>query len=208
MLGAFPTAVLCSWCGKDSPLRRERRLCDHCGGALSAPAERGEEPPPAPRVLPRAYRRAALFSRNVRSIVGAVFLGLGIPFGLAAGIVYATTSQRLLVLIFGALGLLFSAVGAPLLAAGLGRGRRQLAALERGQAAEGEVVAVEQDLSVRINYSHPWRVDYTFPALGAQVRGSIQSYSWANSERRTGDRVWVVYLDTDPQVNNLWPPLR
>ena len=210
MVTALQTAVSCPWCARYFSQRPEHGHCDNCGGALAAPtgAERGLAPPDAPRVLPAAYRRSVMFSRNVFSILGVVFLAVGTPFLLVAVVLLLAGGDHVLALILGLMGLIFPGIGAPMLMVGLRRGRRQIAALELGTPAEGELVSVAQNRSETINGRHPWVIEYQFTANGAAVRGTVQCWSLVDGERRPGDPVWVVYLVADPQMSTLWPPVR
>ncbi len=171
--------------------------------------DRGAAPPPAPRVLPAPYRRSVMVGRNILTILGIVFSSIGIPFLVVGGIVAVAAARGTFVLaiVFGSLGVMFAAIGVPMLLTGLGRGRQKLAALEHGAAAEGELVSVELNTSVRINGRSPWAIEYSFPAGGTVVRGTAQSFSRHDGERKAGDRVWVVYLPADPGTSTLWPPV-
>lgn len=206
-------SVRCPWCRFYYPARPASGTCDNCGGPLPPPSglERGGSPPPAPRTLPAAYRRRVLVGSNVFTILGIVFSILGVPFLVVGAVMGATAGHSrgapIVAIVFGLLGIVFALVGLPMLFGGLGRGKRKLAALVEGVAAEGQITGVTQNRSVRINGRSPWVIEYGFPAAGGTATGRTETFDLHDGEREAGDKVWVVYMPADPSVSTIWPPV-
>jgi hypothetical protein len=207
------TSIRCTWCRFYYPARPTSGTCNNCGGPLPPPSglERGASPPPAPRTLPSAYRKSVLVGRNVFSILGIVFSSIGALMLVVAVVVGATAGHSrgapIAALVNGILTLVWAGIGVPMLLVGLGRGKRKLAALVDGAAVEGEITGVTVNRSVRINGRSPWVIAYGFPAASGPATGRAESFEPHEGEREAGDKVWVVYLPSDPSVSTIWPPV-
>jgi hypothetical protein len=202
----------CPWCGAAAP-DPTREVCTNCAGPLPAPllapqpaapapgmnweqaraqalaaaqAARGPGPmpPPPPRELPKQYVNRVLYWRNVFVILGIVFT----------------------VLLFWTV--VFPAIGIPLWIYGHKRAQRELRALQFGHVAQGQLTSVHMDYAQSINNRHPWVVAYAFATPQGTRQGTDQGWDASNVHRMSGDPIWVVYLDDDPNCSAVWPPVR
>jgi len=184
--------------------------CRNCGGPLPAPPRatgfvRAERPPDPPRTLPSGYPLRITLTSNVFVIIGIVFTLVSVPFSLAflgAGLAEPEV-------MWGALGgLVFGAVGLPMLIFGLRRARRKLDALRHGVVADGMILGVTLNTSTTINGQHPWRIDYVFDGPEGPVEGRAESWDLMTGQLEQGEPVWVVWVRGDPSRNAIWPPVR
>lgn len=160
----------------------------------------GPEPPPAPRTLPPGFAFRIRLSRNISSIMGLIFTGVGVIATLAAA---GARSWGLL-------------VTAPILAGGvfmlkhgLESAGRVLLAFKQGRAVKGRVASVREDRQTTINNRHPWDIVYTFTADGHTHEGKMQTYETATANRYQGTpQVWVLVVDGCPECNTLYPPIK
>lgn len=185
-----PQGVTCPWCRR-SYANYPGPQCSNCGGELPTPVGQalGRPPPQAPRNLPSQYKSNILLWKNPTALVGTIFLGVGVLTAIVL------------------IGFIFIIVGYFLRKSGIEAGNNKLAALERGQAAQGQILGVTQNTSVSINGRHPWRVEYGFVANGVRVPGSVESFDDSARFHQPGEPIWVVYLAEDPSKNSVWPPL-
>ena len=89
------------------------------------------------------------------------------------------------------------------------RGRRwsvqQIAALERGIAAEASIVDIRKEPA---GTSHRWVIRYRFQTPEGPQEGEARGWSGVHVRRQVGDPLWVVYLEDAPSQSTLWPPIR
>lgn len=120
---------------------------------------------------------------------------VGLVLGVGAGV--------------GAGGVIFFVVGAAIETVGVGLGlwrRAELRARARlrdhGMVCEGLVLTVEQNLHVRVNRRHPWRVRYRYNAGGRDYEGT-ESIMDLPATVKPGGRVAVAYDMANPQHSAL-----
>lgn len=178
----------CGWCSS-STIDASLSHCTSCGGPLpalraapDAVALLGQAPPPAPRELPAPFRRRVLVFKNVLVIIGGIFTFL---FGWT--------------IIFGLIGL-------PMLYVGWTRGQKRLRALSLGTPAQGEIIEVEKDTSVRINNRSPWQIRFSYPTPAGPQEAWV--HAWKRPDLRPSDPTWVLYMPDDPGHGCLWPPVQ
>jgi hypothetical protein len=142
------------------------------------------------------------------TVVGVGFLAGG-GVGLIAGGAGANAARAedaaneswwVLPLVFAGVGLLAGGIGFGVLARALVACRRHVQLLRGGLAAIGQVVAVEENLRVRINHRHPHYLRYQFTdALGQTQVGCSQNLPRALEQRYApGEKVVVLYDPNDP----------
>lgn len=192
---------LCGWCGSATP-DLARTTCTSCGGQLPAvPARILAErdlpspliPPPSgpPRTLPKGYAERVKYWKNVESMIGIIFMIVGVP----------------LIPLFG-FGLIFAVIGFFLYRSGSNRANKQLLALQYGVPVEGTITSVALDYHKHINHQHPWRIEFRFEAGAGTVSGSVESWDPVTAARVPGERIWVVYGAGFPDICSPWPPIR
>ncbi len=197
----------CAWCGTGYAEFRPR--CESCGGALPAApgAPPVDPPPPPPRALPPGFRRRVLYTKNVMTMIGLGFTGIGGFLTLIFAIIAIAGREPSLFLGAG-FSALFLTGGIFMLRFGLRRGRGILLAFEHGVATQGRVTDVYLDTSIKINNRSPWAVEYAFEAGGRSVRG--KAHAWDADlvqELHAGGPVHVLYVENDPERSTLYPPM-
>ncbi len=82
------------------------------------------------------------------------------------------------------------------------------ASFREGATDEGEGQNVYYDTSVEINGRSPWAIEYGFEVDARAFQGKCQTWDGTAEQRRPGQPVHVVYLETDPEQNALYPPVQ
>lgn len=198
--------MICPWCNqRNDPGDLE---CRKCGGPL--PGLCGSDPGPvpqaAPRKLPSGYKRRLLLTDSVLTIVGGIFLLVGLPFVIVFPIIGITTGMWLFVVIGGGLGGLFVILGGGMLYYGILQGFVKIRPLEYGQATIGEVVEIYRDTTIRINRQHPLAIVYVYKVHGNEYEGKIRSWKYDQDDLAVGDRVHVLYMPDAPEQSVIYPP--
>lgn len=178
--------VTCPWC-KSQFRNSYVSNCANCGGALpiAEGGGPGDPPPPAPRVLSKAYIKGVKYTSNVYTILGIVFT---IPFFWTV---------------------IFPIIGIILWRKGIRDAKAELIPLEFGAHTKGEVTAITTDFTKKINGRSPKILQFVFMANGQKHIGSVPNIMdpiehW----KRPGDQIWVVYLQDNPQLSSVWPPMK
>lgn len=189
----------CGWCGNH--YQNWEPKCASCGGPMPAlPGyDLGEEPPPAPRPLPKGFALRLNWTTNVGAIVGEMFTLIG-------GFIF-------LVFIFvlpiaAAFPLLFVALGGTLLYFGRRKSTRTLNAFRVGKAIKGEITDIYRNTSIQINGRSPWRIHYIFQHEGLTCSGDADTFDDSAAKRKVGQPVWVLYDPASPDHNTLYPPIK
>lgn len=191
--------ITCGWCNTHYSTWQSR--CDSCGGALPlmGSQELGEEPPPAPRKLPKGFAFRTRWSGNIATIAGGAF------FVVASLFFTAFLKART----FAALVPLFFMVGGFFLfRQGWIHASKVLRAFRRGIAVGGEVYECRIDRTQSMNGEHPYKLTWHFTVEGRQYEGSVTSFDSTLGSRGRGQPVWVLYVPRDPEQNTLYPPVR
>ena len=207
--------ITCPWCGTNYETFQSN--CRNCGGPISIPAgniasvpETGlpqgslHRPPPPPRPIANRYIWRLLCSDGwaiaafVLLLLGAIFTLVGIA--LTLGIVTAFV------------GLPFDALGSVLLGAGIliagwryQDAQKTLEVLRVGEAVEGQIAAVDENLQVRINMSHPWVIHYQFSLDGQTYAGQVSTLNPPGAALQPGQPAYVLFLPHAPGRNVLYP---
>ncbi len=181
--------VECPWCKTVNKVTTETH-CKSCGGPLPAISHdnsgihRGDPPPPPPRQLPKVYINKLKY-RNTLFIIGIIFI---VPFIWS---------------------IIFPIIGFFLVRSGLRTAKRKIEALEKGIKAEGLLTDIYKDTSETVNGRHPWRLEYEFKTKPETLIQSKKTGAWNNNNRhrKINDKLWVVYLPENPEINAVWPPV-
>lgn len=190
----------CGWCNKH--YKSWISQCESCGGPMPPPPgmDAGPGPPSAPRTLPRGFAFRMFWSRNVNTIMGAIFTVVSGLFTLSS--IAARSWWALLcgLFLFGSAQLLFH---------GIRTARHILDAFKNGRAVKGRIESVREDHTTTINGRHPWDITYSFQSGGQAYDGKMQTYETATANRYQGrPPVWVLVVDNAPERNTLYPPIR
>jgi len=207
--------ITCPWCGTNYVAFQSN--CQNCGGPLPAQVQSPSSseqvdlpedfllrPPSPPRQISNGYVWRLLMSDGL-AVVALVFGLLGVIFtlvgvGLTLGIVTAFVGIP-----FSLLGLLFLAAGAAIGAWRYLEAQRGVEVLRVGEAAEGQIVRVEQNQSVRINGRSPWVIGYRFNLDGRTYEGQVSTLNEPGSALQVGKRSYVLVLPQSPERNSLYP---
>jgi hypothetical protein len=204
--------IICPWCGTN--YLEFQSNCTNCGGPLQMveestrlPAVPGEAlpvPPPAPRPISDRYVWKLLFSDGwamaglVFGILGLIFsiVGIGLTFGIITAFV----------------GIPFVLMGIPFLGAGIGGliwrynlAMRVVNVLRMGDAATGQIVDVQENISVEVNGCHPWSIRYQFQANGQEHEGNVSTLNRPGENIQPGKPACILYLPDAPQWNSIYP---
>ncbi|MFN8283905.1 MAG: DUF3592 domain-containing protein [Chitinophagales bacterium] len=186
-------SVTCPWCKSYYSSYPLSPNCVNCGGPLpkAIGADKGEKPEEPPRVLPKKFVHQVMYWRNTHSLIGIVFIAIGIPTTFAMGF-----------------GLIFLAVGIFLYRYGRKVGQEKIQALSNGVAVDGTITEIYQDTSQSINGRHPYIIKYQFTTReGAQQADSVTSWDDNSTLRNHGDGIWIVYIPENPTISSPWPPI-
>ncbi len=204
------TMITCPWCGTAYPTFQSN--CKNCGGPLLPPRETASPsdaetlpvPPPPPRPISNNYAMRLLFMDGwgiagfVFGLLGTIFTLLG--FGLTLGIITAFVGIPFL-----GVGLVFLAAGIPLLAWRYQEKQKIVGVLRHGQAMQGQITGIQQNLNVRINHRHPWVISYRFQVMGREYPGETTTLSQPGEHLQPGKPAWVLYLPNTPELNTIYP---
>ena len=203
--------IVCPWCGTTHLTFQSN--CKNCGGPLpegneksasSDPGEALSTPPLAPRPIPNRYAWW-LVSRDSGAIAAFVFGILGVVFslvgaGLTLGIITAFLGIPFLVL-----GLAFLAAALWVFLWRYQNAQKVVHVLRDGQARHGQILAIEQNYSVRIKGRFPWVIRYQFQADGQDYEGKVSVLNQPGEQYQAGKAVWVLYLPDAPKWNSIYP---
>lgn len=160
--------------------------------------ELGSPPPPAPRSLPKHYAFRVRWAGNIMVLVGAVFTMFGTLLFLPMVV------NRLWAALFP---LFFMIGGLSMFRHGWKGASGKLRAFRHGEAVKGKIASISKDTSQSVNGRHPWRLVYHFPVGKQMQEGVLTSFDSTIGERRSGQPLWVLYVQDDPSQNALYPPL-
>jgi hypothetical protein len=201
--------VTCPWCGTNYLTFQSN--CDKCGGPMALPSESGATgadslptPPPAPRPVADSYAWRLMWSDGW-GVAGFIFTLLGAIFtvvGLALTVAVVTAFVGLP---FVVLGLAFLIPGIILLSARYQRAMRTVGVLRLGDATTGQITRVEQNLAVRVNNQHPWKIAYQFKVHDLPYEGQVSTLNTPSAALQPGQAARVLYLPQAPQYNSLYP---
>jgi len=205
--------VTCPWCG--TSYTAFQSSCDKCGGPMPPPVQaatptadprtlRLPMPPPAPRPIADRYAWTLMFTDGA-AVVALVFSILGAVFTLIGFVMTVAIVTAFVGLPFLALGLVFLVVGLAITQRRLKAARETVEVLKTGQATEGQITGLEENLNVRINQRHPWTIRYMFTALGQTYSGQVNTLNYPGPLLQPGQPTWVLYLPNTPERNALYP---
>jgi hypothetical protein len=186
-------SVICPWCKTYYEVRPGTN-CTNCGGALPPPAgpDRGEVPPPAPRMFPDGYKRKIIYNNNWFMYIGAVIVLINFPTSF-------NTIQT---------NAIFLAIGIYMLWKGYDKAKQKVDVLEHGKAVEGFVVEAGENQNMSVNEKHPYFIKYEYEVNGKKYTSSMNCWDESSTSFNTGDPVWVVYTPTNLEYrSSLWPPV-
>lgn len=183
------TSLECPWCSTVNYVVEETN-CKKCGGPLPAVPQknngidRGKAPDAPPRKLPKKFINKLKY-RNVHFFIGLIFI------------------------VFLFWSVIFPIYGFAIIRHRLKIAKNKIAALERGIKAEGTLKAIYKDESITMNERHPWKLEYEFKTHTGAIIEAVKTEAWNknNRFRADGDRIWVVYLKENPEINAIWPPV-
>lgn len=196
-----PTPLLtCGWCG--THFQQWQNRCTSCGGPMPPPpgATLSEEPPPAPRQLPKGFATKQRWLGNVPALVGGIFLLVGLVQFLVFIFVLP---------LFAFFPLLFVIMGWLMMRHGRKNAQRLINAFQNGRAVKGTISEVYHDTSIQVNGRSPWRIVYTFTAAdGEQIEGYARTFDSSAQQRQHGQPIWVLVNDNKPEENTIYPPVK
>ena len=200
--------INCPWCKQRTT---ETALeCRRCGGPLTPPLgdDPGLSPPLPPRALPQGYKRRMFFSNSVLSLVGGIFLMVGLPIGIIFTILGITLPGMVLfIIIGGSLGSIFTLLGGGMVYFGIQEVLGKIRPYEHGQAAVGEVIDIYRDHSISMNGRNPWAILYSFKAHGQPYQGKELSWKFNPKTQAVGNKLYVLFMPDDPDQNVIYPPV-
>lgn len=179
--------VTCPWC-KSQFHQPTFSNCTNCGGSLPISESNGgagQPPPPAPRLLPKAFVRSVKYYNNVNTMIGIIFT---IPFFWS---------------------IIFPIIGIFLWKRGIREAKGELLPLENGMYVQGEITAINVDMSKNMNGKNPRIIEFAFTVGGRAYTGDVPNlmdpvHLW----KKAGDKIWVVYMPEDPMISSVWPPMK
>jgi len=203
--------VTCPWCGTNYQTFQSN--CDRCGGPLSIPTEASAAPssagslptpPPAPRPVADSYAWKLVWSDGW-GVLGFIFSLLGAIFTVVGLVLTLVIITAFVGIPFVGLGLIFLIPGGILLSARYQRALRTVGVLRVGDAATGQITHVEQNLAVRVNNQHPWKIAYQFKVHDLPYDGQVTTLNTPGPALQPGQAARVLYLPQAPQYNSLYP---
>jgi hypothetical protein len=204
--------ITCPYCGTNYQAFQPN--CKNCGAPLPMPAGPNapmaadvggdNPPPPPPRPVADSYAWRLMLVDGW-AVVGLVFLLIGAIFTLVGAALTLGIITALVGLPFLVMGLGFLAVGGALASSRLTAARQTVRVLREGQATDGTIASVEQNLNVRVNGRNPWTISYQFRAGGQQQEGRVTTLNVPGANLQPGRAAYVLYLPQSPQYNSLYP---
>jgi hypothetical protein len=170
----------------------------------SLPEEGLPTPPPPPRAISDNYAWRLLLTDGW-AIVAFVFGLLGAIFTLVGTILTLGIITAFVGIPFAGLGLLFLGGAGTVAFWRYQEAQKIIAVLRAGEAVEGQIVQVEENLNVQINQRHPWTIRYQFRVGGQAYEGRVSTLNVPGRELRPGKRACVLYLPNAPVQNMLYP---
>lgn len=159
--------------------------------------------PAPPRELPADVLQRCGYRGRLLRLFGIIWLSIGGGAALVTAIVALATGITQ-VLIGTAVGSGIAMVALGLWLGGRSRKRSGMRVFRDGLETSGEVVDVRQDLAVRVNGRHPWRVDYTFWASKSGATRGTETCWGDKPAVKVGDNVVVLYDPERPAQCALW----
>jgi hypothetical protein len=204
--------ITCPYCGTN--YQSFQPNCKNCGAPLPAgpdaplTAITGEAgpaaPPPPPRPVADSYAWRLMLADGW-AVVGLVFLLLGAIFTVVGAALTLGVITALVGLPFLVIGLGFLAVGGALASSRLKAARQTVRVLREGQATDGTVGRVEQNLNVRVNGQNPWTITYEYRINGQPYEGRVTTLNLPGPNLQPGRSAYVLYLPDSPQASSLYP---
>jgi len=161
-------------------------------------------PPPPPRSISDSYAGRLLLTDGW-AIVAFVFGLLGAIFTVVGTVLTLGIITAFVGIPFAGLGLLFLGGGGAVAVWRYQEAQKIVAVLRAGEAAEGQIVQVEENLNVRINQRHPWTIRYQFRVGGQEYEGRVSTLNVPGGGLQPGKRACVLYLPNAPGQNMLYP---
>lgn len=148
----------------------------------------------------------------VLSIVGGVFFSVGAALTIGAAMTASATEPAEGHSPLAIIGVIFAALGAVIGVAGFLLGLARFRALQRyrrlldqGAEVQGQITEVAQNLWVRVNRRHPWKIAYRYVVDGVEYFGS-ESMLERPVNLQVGQSVTVCCDRDDYQISALRLP--
>jgi hypothetical protein len=203
--------IICPWCGTNYLVFQSN--CKNCGGPLQAvevtagssvSTENIPTPPQAPRSISKSYVWRLLSTDGwaiaafVFGLLGGIFSLVGA--GLTIGIITAFVGIPFLLL-----GLVFLGIGGGILNWRYNETQKVVNVLRVGEATTGKIVEIQENYSVRINGRYLWVIQYQFQVNGQNYEGKVSTLNPVGEKLQIGKAVCILYLQTTPQSNSIYP---
>lgn len=202
--------ITCPWCGTNYTTFQSD--CPKCGGPMSVP-EGNTATDPAGRLLRPPSPPCAIADRYVwhllmtdsRAIAAFVFLLLGAIFALVGMALTLGIVTAFVGIPFVGLGFLFLVAGAVVAGRRYQEAQKIVGVLRTGEAVEGQITQVVENLHVRVGENHPWVISYKFQVDGQLCVGQVNTLNTPGIALQPGQRAWVLVLPNEPGCNVLYP---
>jgi len=66
---------------------------------------------------------------------------------------------------------------------------------------------VTQNYNVMVNNRHPWTITYSFQVDDEEYDGKTTTLRPVGCSHQPGQPVYVLYLESDPAQNTIYPPV-
>ena len=159
----------------------------------------GPPPPATPRALPSGYEFRTRFL-NLAVLLGLAFTLLPLVF-----LIPLLKQGHWLASVIPAL---FVLGGFSCLRHGWRHAAGIIRAFRHGVAIAGQVDSVSLDTTQSVNQKHPWKLTYHFTVEGRLHEGVATSFDSTFAKRSSGQPLWVLYAESDPSQNTLYPPVK
>lgn len=105
--------------------------------------------------------------------------------------------------------IIFPIIGIFLWKRGIREAKGELLPLENGMYVQGEITAINVDMSKNMNGKNPRIIEFAFTVGGRAYTGDVPNlmdpvHLW----KKAGDKIWVVYMPEDPMISSVWPPMK
>jgi hypothetical protein len=142
---------------------------------------------------------------HVWGIIGFVFTFLGLIFTFLGIISTAVTATASVGISFALPGILFLFGGGAILYYSYQKAQKTIRVLREGEAVQGQIVSLEQNVNVRINMRYPWVISYRFKVNGREYQGNVTTLNTPTAGVQPGKIIYVLYLQNTPEDNVLYP---
>ena len=102
-------------------------------------------------------------------------------------------------------GGLLALAGGIMLALSLSKAQQTVSVLQKGEAVQGEILEIYENIHVQVNGRFLWTIRYRFNLHGEEYQNKVTTLSRPSLQQQAGSPVYVLYLPDQPELNTIYP---